>query len=201
MTDEKKDITPENKEAEDKEEKAPETPEKEEKEDKEDKKSAKAEKKKEQKESERLKKELEAAKKSLEESKDKYLRMLAEYENFRKRAAKEKEGIYSDAASDVIGAVLPVLDNLERALKFSDEKEGKLYEGLNMTLKSFKEALEKIGVSEIESDGCAFDPNLHNAVMHIEDENYGESVVVETFSKGYRKGDKIIRYAMVKVAN
>ena len=127
--------------------------------------------------------------------------MLAEYENFRKRAAKEKEGIYSDAASDVIGAVLPVLDNLERALKFSDEKEGKLYEGLNMTLKSFKEALEKIGVSEIESDGCAFDPNLHNAVMHIEDESYGESVVVETFSKGYRKGDKIIRYAMVKVAN
>ena len=201
MTDEKKDITPENEEAEEKEEKAPETPEKEEKEDKEDKKAAKAEKKKEQKESERLKKELEAAKKSLDESKDKYLRMLAEYENFRKRAAKEKEGIYSDAASDVIGAVLPVLDNLERALKFSDEKEGKLYEGLNMTLKSFKEALEKIGVSEIESDGCTFDPNLHNAVMHIEDENYGESVVVETFSKGYRKGDKIIRYAMVKVAN
>ena len=199
MADNKEEL--ENKAEDISEETVTETPEEPETEQKENKKESKAEKKKEQKESEKLKKELESAEKALAESKDKYLRMLAEYENYRKRATKEKDGIYSDAVADVIASVLPVLDNLERAVKFSEEKEGKLYEGLNMTLKSFKETLEKLGVCEIESDGCQFDPKIHNAVMHVEDEAYGENVVVETFSKGYRKDDRIIRYAMVKVAN
>lgn len=182
---------------------APETSEAVEKEteEKENKKEKKSEKKKVNAELEKLKKELEKTQGELAENKDKYLRLAAEYDNFRRRAAKEKEGVYSDAYSDVISAILPVIDNLERAVKFSDDKESKLYEGLSMTLRSFEEALDKLGVSVIESDGKEFDPNLHNAVMHIEDDSYGENVVVETFSKGYRKGDKIIRYAMVKVAN
>lgn len=168
---------------------------------KENKKEKKSEKKKVNAELEKLKKELEKAQGELAENKDKYLRLAAEYDNFRRRAAKEKEGVYSDAYSDVISAILPVIDNLERAVKFSEDKESKLYEGLSMTLRSFEETLEKLGVSVIESDGKEFDPNLHNAVMHVEDDAYGENTVVETFSKGYRKGDKIIRYAMVKVAN
>lgn len=168
---------------------------------KDNKKEKKSEKKKNAAEIEKLKKELEKAQGELAENKDKYLRLAAEYDNFRRRAAKEKEGVYSDAYSDVISAILPVIDNLERAVKFSEDKESKLYEGLSMTLRSFEETLEKLGVSVIESDGKEFDPNLHNAVMHVEDDSYGENTVVETFSKGYRKGDKIIRYAMVKVAN
>lgn len=168
---------------------------------KDNKKEKKSEKKKANAELEKLKKELENVRGELAENKDKYLRLAAEYDNFRRRAAKEKEGVYSDAYADVISAILPVIDNLERAVKFSEDKESKLYEGLSMTLRSFEETLEKLGVEVIESDGKEFDPNLHNAVMHIEDDSYGENVVVETFTKGYRKGDKIIRYAMVKVAN
>lgn len=168
---------------------------------KDNKKEKKSEKKKANAELEKLKKELEKTQGELAENKDKYLRLAAEYDNFRRRAAKEKEGVYSDAYADVISAILPVIDNLERAVKFSEDKESKLYEGLSMTLRSFEETLEKLGVEVIESDGKEFDPNLHNAVMHIEDDSYGENVVVETFTKGYRKGDKIIRYAMVKVAN
>ncbi len=182
---------------------APETAEASEKEtgEKDNKKEKKSEKKKSNAEIEKLKKELEKTQGELAENKDKYLRLAAEYDNFRRRAAKEKEGVYSDAYADVISAILPVIDNLERAVKFSEDKESKLYEGLSMTLRSFEETLEKLGVEVIESDGKEFDPNLHNAVMHIEDDSYGENVVVETFTKGYRKGDKIIRYAMVKVAN
>lgn len=182
---------------------APETAEASEKEtgEKDNKKEKKSEKKKANAELEKLKKELEKTQGELAENKDKYLRLAAEYDNFRRRAAKEKEGVYSDAYADVISAILPVIDNLERAVKFSEDKESKLYEGLSMTLRSFEETLEKLGVEVIESDGKEFDPNLHNAVMHIEDDSYGENVVVETFTKGYRKGDKIIRYAMVKVAN
>ncbi len=146
-----------------------------------------------------LKKELEELKKANEELNDKYLRIVAEYENYRKRAIKEREGIYSDAYVDVIKDVLPVLDNLERAVAFKDS--GNLADGVTMILNMFKETFEKMGVSEIETDGKEFDPNVHNAVMHVDDESLGENTVVETFSKGYKKGDKIIRYAMVKVAN
>ena len=128
---------------------------------------------------------------------DKYMRMMAEYDNFRKRSAKEKEGVYADAYSDCISNLLPILDNLERAA--GSENFEAVTKGLELTVKAFDDALEKMGVSEIETKN--FDPNLHNAVMHIEDEQYGESEIVEVFQKGYAKGDKVIRYAMVKVAN
>lgn len=144
-----------------------------------------------------LQKQVEAAKAEAEAANDKYMRMMAEYDNFRKRSAKEKEGVYADAYSDCIANLLPILDNLERA-SGSDNFEA-VKKGLEMTVKAFSDALEKMGVSEIETK--TFDPNLHNAVMHVEDEAFGESEIVEVFQKGYAKGEKVIRYAMVKVAN
>ena len=145
----------------------------------------------------KLQKQLEEKTAECEAANDKYLRMMAEYDNFRKRSAKEKEGVYADAYSDCIANLLPILDNLERAGK-SDNLEA-VVKGLELTVKAFDDALQKMGVSEIETK--TFDPNLHNAVMHIEDEQYGESEIVEVFQKGYVKGDKVIRYAMVQVAN
>ena len=145
----------------------------------------------------KLQKQLEEKTAECEAANDKYLRMMAEYDNFRKRSAKEKEGVYADAYSDCIANLLPILDNLERAGK-SDNFEA-VVKGLELTVKAFDDALQKMGVSEIETK--TFDPNLHNAVMHIEDEQYGESEIVEVFQKGYVKGDKVIRYAMVQVAN
>lgn len=146
-----------------------------------------------------LESELEEIKKQAEETNEKYLRMLAEYDNFRKRSAKERETIYADAYTDALMSVLPVLDNLERAEGCTDA-EG-LSKGLELTLKSFRETLEKMGVKEIQAMGQTFDPNLHNAVFHVDDDNYGESEIVEVLMKGYTKGDKVIRYSMVKVAN
>jgi len=146
---------------------------------------------------EALKKQLEAKSAECDAANDRYLRMMAEYENFRKRSAKEKDGIYADAYSDCIANLLPILDNLERAGK-SDNVEA-VTKGLELTVKAFDDALQKMGVTEIETK--TFDPNLHNAVMHVEDDQYGESEIVEVFQKGYCKGDKVIRYAMVKVAN
>lgn len=148
--------------------------------------------------------EIESKLKEKEEECNKYLDMLkrttAEYENFRKRTQKEKESLFSDGFRSAIEKTLPVIDNLERALEHSDE-EGPLKEGLNMTLKMFKDILEKEGVTEIPSLGEKFDPNIHNAVMHIEDESFGESEVIEVFLKGYQHKDKVIRHSMVKVAN
>ena len=142
-------------------------------------------------------KQLEAKDAAMKECEDKYLRMMAEYDNFRKRSAKEKEGVYADAYADCIANLLPILDNLERA-SGSDNLEA-VKKGLEMTAKAFADALDKMGVTEVETK--TFDPNLHNAVMHVEDESFGESEIVEVFQKGYCKGDKVIRYAMVKVAN
>lgn len=152
-----------------------------------------------EKEIEALKRELDEAKAKIAESEDKYMRMYAEYDNFRRRAAKEREGVYTDAYSDAITQILPMLDNMERATKFTDADAVK--QGVEMILKSFTDTLTSMGVTEIEAQGKEFDPNLHNAVMHIEDENVGENIVVEVLQKGYMKGDKVIRYAMVKVAN
>ena len=140
---------------------------------------------------------LEAKSAAYDEANDRYMRMMAEYDNFRKRSAKEKEGVYADAYADCIGNLLPVLDNLERASK-SDNVEA-VTKGLELTVRAFQDALEKMGVEEIECQ--SFDPNVHNAVMHVEDDEHGESEIVEVFQRGYRKGDKVIRYAMVKVAN
>lgn len=145
----------------------------------------------------KLQKQLEEQTAASNAANDKYLRMMAEYDNFRKRSAKEKEGVYADAYSDCIASLLPILDNLERAGQ-SDNLEG-VKKGLELTVKAFDDALQKMGVSVVETKH--FDPNLHNAVMHIEDERYGESEIVEVFQKGYVKDDKVIRYAMVTVAN
>jgi len=139
---------------------------------------------------------LEAA---LADKEDKYLRVCAEYDNFRRRSQKERESVYSDAYSDAINALLPVLDNLGRAVGCEDPKA--LADGLALILKSFDEGLTKLGIEEIKAVGETFDPERHYAVLHVEDENYGENEVVEVLQKGYLRGDKVIRYAVVKVAN
>ena len=133
---------------------------------------------------------------------DKYLRVIAEYDNFRKRTAKEKEVIYSDATIDVLKNILPVLDNVERAVQFYDVSEPeKFFEGVKIIHSQFLGALEKIGVEEIKSEGEQFDPEIHNAVMHEENDGHPENTVAEVMQKGYAKGDKVIRPAMVKVVN
>ena len=148
---------------------------------------------------EALRRQLEKAEAKAAESDDKYMRMLAEYDNFRKRSIKERENCYADAHADAVNAVLPVLDNLERAAMYSEAEA--VAKGLELTLKSFTETFERLGIHEIESMGKTFDPNIHNAVMHIDDDAYGEGEIVEVLQKGYIKGDRVIRYAMVKVAN
>ena len=133
---------------------------------------------------------------------EKYMRLYAEYDNFRKRSAKEREGVYADAYCDALEQILPILDTLERAAQFSTEDaDSPMAKGLELTLKSFVETMNKMGVCEIEALGKEFDPNFHNAVMHVDDESVGENTVVEVFMKGYKKGDKILRHSMVKVAN
>lgn len=131
---------------------------------------------------------------------DRYLRLLAEYDNYRKRSIKEKERIYSDARSDAAAKFLPVYDNLERAMKTETTDEA-YKKGVEMTFNQLKDVFAKLGISEIEAVGQTFDPEKHNAVMHIEDENYGENVVVDEFQKGFMLGDKVIRCSMVRVAN
>ena len=145
------------------------------------------------------KSELEKNKAELDEVKDKYLRIAAEYDNFRRRSAKERESVYADAYSDALAAILPVLDNLERAAAYSDGAQ--LADGIQLIFKSAKESLEKIGVAEFGAAGDKFDPNIHNAMMHIDDENFGENEIIEVFQKGYKKGERVLREALVKVAN
>lgn len=135
----------------------------------------------------------------LEAFKDRLLRVTAEYENYRKRTIKEKEAIYTDATSDVLKEMIPVLDSLERAITLDGNLED-FKKGIEMTIKSFNTSFEKLGVEEIDITQ-GFDPNLHQAVMHVQDENFGTNEVAEVFQKGYKKGDKVIRYTMVKVAN
>lgn len=135
----------------------------------------------------------------LESLKERLVRTSAEYENFRKRTAKEKEGIYTDACEDVLKTMLPVLDNLERAVAVEGGMED-IKKGIEMTIRQFQSSLERLQVEEIDSKG-EFNPHLHNAVMHIEDESYGKNEIVEVFQKGYKRGDKVLRYSMVKVAN
>ena len=137
---------------------------------------------------------------TLKEQEDKYLRLLAEYDNYRKRSQKEKENAWTTAKADTIKELLPVYDNLERALKqeTADEAYAK---GVQMTMQQLKTVLEKLGVEEIPAQGEPFDPNVHNAVMHMEDDTLGENIVAEVFQAGFKMGEKIIRHAMVKVAN
>ena len=130
---------------------------------------------------------------------DKYLRLMAEFDNYKKRTAKEKTQIYNNASADVVEAVLPVLDNLERAVA---DKDNCSYDGIVLILRQFKDILEKLGVSQIEALGKELNPEVHNAVMHVDDESVdGENIIVEEFGKGYMFKDKVIRHSTVKVAN
>ena len=131
---------------------------------------------------------------------DKYLRICAEYDNYRKRTQKEKDNLYGDIRANVITSFLPVYDNLVRALaaETSDEAYRK---GVEMIMNQFNATMEKLGVTEIKAVGEKFDPAIHNAVMHVDDETKGENEVVEEFQKGFKIGDKVIRFSMVKVAN
>ncbi len=131
---------------------------------------------------------------------DKFLRLAAEYENFRRRSQKEKEALYGDIKADTVTKFLPVYDNLERALRQGTEDEA-YRRGVEMIMNQFCTTLEKLGVTPIECLGEKFDPALHNAVMHVDDEEKGENEIVEVFQKGFKLGDKVIRFAMVKVAN
>ena len=144
--------------------------------------------------------ELETLKKNLSEQEDKFLRLAAEYDNYRKRTAKEKEALWADVKADTAAAFLPVYDNLERALKQQTADEA-YKKGVEMTMNQLKEVLSKLGLTEIDALGKPFDPNLHNAVMHVEDESLGENTVAEVFQAGFMLGEKVIRFAMVKVAN
>ena len=149
------------------------------------------------KELEQLKEERDAA---LGAEKDKYLRLAAEYDNYRKRSQKERETVYADAKADTVLQLLPVYDNLERALK-AECSDGAFYKGVEMIMEQLMGIFAKLGVEVIQTEGQTFDPALHNAVIHVEDESLGENVVAEEFQKGFTLNGKVIRFAMVKVAN
>ena len=152
---------------------------------------------------EKIKAQLEEKTKLFEEYFDKLQRTAAEFDNFKKRTAREKEALYADATSDVVAAFLPVVDNIERALDAASNAANahSLKEGIELVYRQIKDVLKKLDVEVIEAVGNEFDPNLHNAVSHIDDDQYGSNVVVEEFQKGYICKDKVIRYSMVKVAN
>ena len=140
--------------------------------------------------------------KTLAEEKDRYARILAEYDNYRKRTSRELDGRYADGKADAWKGLLPVIDNFERALAAAPaDSDDPLRKGIELTYRQFKEQMEKDGVKEIEALGKEFDPELHNAVMHCEDENLGENVIADVFMKGYTLGDKVLRHSMVKVVN
>lgn len=145
--------------------------------------------------------ELEAAKAEAAKTKDLFLRTAAEYDNYRKRTTKEKDNIYTDAKADTIKAFLAVYDNLERAAASEGGEDSPHKKGLEMIFTQYKDILKSLGVEEIEAQGQPFDPEKHNAVMHIEDENLGENVVAQVFQAGFKMGDKVIRHSIVQVAN
>ena len=162
--------------------------------------------KKRQKETSKHEKELESEvaklKAEISDEKNRYLRLLADFDNFKKRTAKESDAKYLDSKADTLKKFLTVIDAYERALKVEVPEESKQYTaGFEMIYDIFKKILEENGVEEIKALGESFDPSLHNAVMHVEDESAGQNVIVEVFEKGYRMGDRILRYSIVKVAN
>ena len=143
---------------------------------------------------------MEIAAKQLESVKDQFIRQTAEYENYRKRTTKEKEGIYQDAKADTIKEFLAVYDNLERASAAGGGEDSPHKKGLDMIFQQYKEILAKLGVEEIEAQGQPFDPEWMNAVMHVENDSFGENTVAQVFQAGFRMGDKVIRHAIVQVA-
>lgn len=144
---------------------------------------------------------MELAVKQLDSVKDQFVRLTAEYDNYRKRTAKEKETIYQDAQLDTIKVFLPVYDNLERAASAAGGEDDPHKKGLEMIFHQYQEILSKLGVTEIPALGQPFDPEKHNAVMHIDDDNYGENVVAQVFQAGFMLGDRVLRHAIVQVAN
>ena len=150
---------------------------------------------------ESLEEKLAKAEQEAKDNFDKYLRKVAEFDNFRRRTNAEKAGMYSNGVRETVEKLLPVIDNFERAVEMAEEKESSLYKGVEMILKQFLEITASLGVEEIPALGEPFDPNVHSAVMHIEDESCDENVIVEVFQKGYKLGDRVIRPSMVKVAN
>ena len=144
---------------------------------------------------------IEELEKDLAAAKEAHIRTLAEYDNYRKRTAKEKEGTWIDAKAVCLAELLPMLDNFDRALGVTDSDFESYKKGVEMIYQGFCETLKKLGVEAFGEEGDEFDPNFHSAVMHIEDENLGENVLAQVFSKGYKLGEKVLRPAMVKVAN
>ena len=140
------------------------------------------------------------AQQALAQEHDSYLRLAAEYDNYRKRSQKEKESLYTDIRSETVEKFLPVYDNLERALA-QETQDAAFKKGVEMTINQLVSVMEKLGVESFGAAGDHFDPQLHNAVMHIEDESLGENVIAEVFQKGFKVGEKVVRFAMVKVAN
>lgn len=145
--------------------------------------------------------EIEKLKAELEQKNDLLLRTAAEFDNFKKRTERERAGIAEFAKAHVIKELLPILDNIDRAALMEDKLGTDYIKGIELIVKQFSSLGEKLGISEVATVGDAFDPNLHDAVMHIEDENLGENVIAEVLQKGYKIGDTVIRPAMVKVAN
>ncbi len=143
---------------------------------------------------------IEELNKKLLEANDKYLRTVAEYDNFRKRSQKEKEAIFSDSKTDIIGKFLPVIDNFERAASAETDLES-YKKGIEMTVNQLLDVFKSLGVEAYGEKGEEFDPNIHNGVMHVDDETLGENVISDVYMKGYKIGDKVIRHATVIVAN
>ena len=133
-------------------------------------------------------------------SREKYMRLAAEYDNFRKRSARERDALFTDVRADTVKKFLPVYDNLLRAVAMTPEGDP-ARKGMEMTLTQFETVLTSLGVTAIEALGKEFDPEIHNAVMHVEDDEVGENIIVEEFEKGFKLGDKVIRFSIVKVAN
>ena len=144
---------------------------------------------------------MEGLAKALADEQDKYLRLAAEYDNYRKRTAKEKEAIYTDAKIDTIKSMLGVYDNLERGIAQYADEESPHRKGLEIVFKHFKECRAKLDVKQMQAVGKPFDPEKHSAVVHVEDERYGENEVVEVLQQGFTLGEKVLRFAIVKVAN
>ena len=140
------------------------------------------------------------AQQALAQEHDSYLRLAAEYDNYRKRSQKEKDNLYTEIRSETVEKFLPVYDNLERALA-QETQDAAFKKGVEMTMNQLVSVMEKLGVESFGAAGDHFDPQLHNAVMHIEDESLGENVIAEVFQKGFKVGEKVVRFALVKVAN
>ncbi|MBE6627159.1 MAG: nucleotide exchange factor GrpE [Ruminococcaceae bacterium] len=144
---------------------------------------------------------LEAEKARADETNDKYLRLAAEYDNFRKRTQTERKNVYTEAVTETLSGLLPILDNLQYAAKYSGGDAEKVAAGLEMILSKLPETLEKMNIKAFGAAGETFDPNIHNAILHVEDESFGEGEIVEVLQQGYMYGERVLRYAMVKVAN